>query len=54
MIPLVVLEEGSYEKDVLLYVNLGEPQMVGGKIIAFIIIYYIFEIDTLSYKCVIL
>lgn len=29
-IPLVILEEGSYEKDVLLYVNLGEPQMVGG------------------------
>lgn len=31
IIPLVILEEGSYEKDVLLYVNLGEPQMVGGK-----------------------
>lgn len=30
IIPLVILEEGSYEKDVLLYVNLGEPQMVGG------------------------
>lgn len=30
MIPLVVLEEGSYEKDVLIYVNLGVPQMVGG------------------------
>lgn len=30
-IPLVILEEGSYEKDVLLYVNIGEPQMVGGK-----------------------
>ncbi|GAB0087601.1 uncharacterized protein DMENIID0001_019290 [Sergentomyia squamirostris] len=29
MIPLMILEEGSYEKDVLLYVNLGEPQMVG-------------------------
>lgn len=27
------MEEGSYEKDVLLYVNLGEPQMVGGKYI---------------------
>ncbi|XP_055696022.1 sodium/calcium exchanger 1 isoform X2 [Lutzomyia longipalpis] len=32
MIPLVVLEEGSYEKDVLLYVNLGEPQMVGDEL----------------------
>lgn len=32
-IPLIILEEGSYEKDVLFYVNLGEPQMVGGKII---------------------
>lgn len=30
MIPLVVMEEGSYEKDVLLYINLGVPQMVGG------------------------
>lgn len=30
-IPLVILEEGSYEKDVLLYVNIGEPHMVGGK-----------------------
>lgn len=29
-IPLIILEEGSYEKDVLFYVNLGEPQMVGG------------------------
>ncbi|CAO1425502.1 unnamed protein product [Diamesa serratosioi] len=29
-IPLVILEEGSYEKDVLLYVNLGPPQMIGG------------------------
>lgn len=34
IIPLVILEEGSYEKDVLFYVNLGEPQMVGGKIFA--------------------
>ncbi|XP_059610533.1 sodium/calcium exchanger 1 [Phlebotomus argentipes] len=32
MIPLVILEEGSYEKDVLLYVNLGEPQMVGDEL----------------------
>ena len=31
VIPLVILEEGSYEKDVLFYVNIGEPQMVGGK-----------------------
>lgn len=31
VIPLVILEEGSYEKDVLLYVNIGEPNMVGGK-----------------------
>lgn len=31
IIPLVILEEGSYEKDVLFYVNIGEPQMVGGK-----------------------
>lgn len=30
MIPLIVLEEGSYEKDVLVYINLGVPQMVGG------------------------
>lgn len=30
------MEEGSYEKDVLLYVNIGEPQMVGGKLICFI------------------
>lgn len=30
-IPLIILEEGSYEKDVLFYVNLGEPEMVGGK-----------------------
>lgn len=29
-IPLIIIEEGSYEKDVLLYANLGEPQMVGG------------------------
>ncbi|KAL1401143.1 hypothetical protein pipiens_006844 [Culex pipiens pipiens] len=28
-IQLVIIEEGSYEKDVLLYVNLGEPQQVG-------------------------
>ncbi|CRL05215.1 CLUMA_CG018329, isoform A [Clunio marinus] len=28
-IPLVILEEGSYEKDVLFYVNIGEPQMIG-------------------------
>ncbi|XP_055697182.1 sodium/calcium exchanger 1 isoform X3 [Phlebotomus papatasi] len=33
MIPLVILEEGSYEKDVLLYVNLGEPQMVGASMV---------------------
>lgn len=32
-IPLVILEEGSYEKDVLFYVNLGEPQMVGGNVL---------------------
>lgn len=25
------MEEGSYEKDVLFYVNLGEPEMIGGK-----------------------
>lgn len=31
IIPLVILEEGSYEKDVLFYVNIGEPQMIGGK-----------------------
>ncbi|KAG5669770.1 hypothetical protein PVAND_000064 [Polypedilum vanderplanki] len=30
-IPLVILEEGSYEKDVLFYVNLGEPQMIGAQ-----------------------
>lgn len=34
-IPLVILEEGSYEKDVLFYVNLGEPQMVGGKVLSY-------------------
>ena len=28
---MVVLEEGSYEKDVLMYINLGVPQMVGGR-----------------------
>ncbi|EDS26143.1 conserved hypothetical protein [Culex quinquefasciatus] len=28
-VQLVIIEEGSYEKDVLLYVNLGEPQQVG-------------------------
>lgn len=32
-IPLVIIEEGSYEKDVLFYVNLGEPQMVGGNVL---------------------
>ncbi|XP_070493895.1 sodium/calcium exchanger Calx isoform X2 [Chironomus tepperi] len=31
VIPLVILEEGSYEKDVLFYVNIGEPQMVGAQ-----------------------
>lgn len=36
MIPLVILEEGSYEKDVLFYVNLGEPQMVGGNVLKLI------------------
>lgn len=35
-IPLVILEEGSYEKDVLFYVNLGEPQMVGGNVLKLI------------------
>lgn len=35
VIQLTILEEGSYEKDVLLYVNIGEPQMVGGKLICF-------------------
>lgn len=30
-IPLIILEEGSYEKDVLFYVNIGEPTMIGGK-----------------------
>lgn len=34
MIQLVIVEEGSYEKDVLLYVNLGELQMVEGKLIS--------------------
>lgn len=29
-IDVVILEEGSYEKDVLFYVNLGEPQVSGG------------------------
>uniref|UniRef100_A0A1Q3FVJ1 Putative ca2+/na+ exchanger ncx1 n=1 Tax=Culex tarsalis TaxID=7177 RepID=A0A1Q3FVJ1_CULTA len=29
-IQLVIIEEGSYEKDVLLYVNIGEPAQVGG------------------------
>lgn len=29
-IPLNIIEEDSYEKDVLFYVNLGDPQMVGG------------------------
>ncbi|XP_035894725.1 sodium/calcium exchanger 3 isoform X1 [Anopheles stephensi] len=29
VIQLVIIEEGSYEKDVLLYVNLGEPQQIG-------------------------
>ncbi|XP_055590446.1 sodium/calcium exchanger 3-like [Uranotaenia lowii] len=28
-IQLVIIEEGSYEKDVLLYVNIGEPLQVG-------------------------
>lgn len=28
-IQLVIIEEGSYEKDVLFYVNLGEPQQIG-------------------------
>ncbi|XP_077285688.1 sodium/calcium exchanger 3 isoform X2 [Arctopsyche grandis] len=28
-IPLRIIEEDSYEKDVLFYVNLGDPQMVG-------------------------
>jgi hypothetical protein len=31
-IPLTIIEEDSYEKDVLFYVQLGEPQMSGGKI----------------------
>ncbi|XP_055545055.1 sodium/calcium exchanger 1 isoform X2 [Wyeomyia smithii] len=29
-IQLGIIEEGSYEKDVLFYVNLGEPQQIGG------------------------
>ncbi|KAJ6637039.1 Sodium/calcium exchanger 1 [Pseudolycoriella hygida] len=32
VIQLTILEEGSYEKDVLLYVNIGEPQMVGDEL----------------------
>uniref|UniRef100_A0AAG5CWT8 Calx-beta domain-containing protein n=2 Tax=Anopheles atroparvus TaxID=41427 RepID=A0AAG5CWT8_ANOAO len=30
VISLFITEEGSYEKDVLFYVNLGEPQQIGG------------------------
>ncbi|KAL4706047.1 hypothetical protein ACJJTC_013514 [Scirpophaga incertulas] len=29
-IPLHIIEEDSYEKDVLFYVNLGEPELLGG------------------------
>lgn len=34
----MVVEEGSYEKDVSLYVQLGEPRLVGGKLIFFIFV----------------
>lgn len=47
-IPLVILEEGSYEKDVLLYVNLGEPQMVGGNILFSLMIHHQFIIEKIS------
>lgn len=40
---MVILEEGSYEKDVLFYVNLGEPQMVGGKVLLYFGIFYFFS-----------
>lgn len=30
-IPLHIIEEDSYEKDVLFYVNLGDPELLGGK-----------------------
>lgn len=43
MIPLAVLEEGSYEKDVIMYINLGVPQMVGG------MCWFIYVIS--SYSC---
>ncbi|XP_058460074.1 sodium/calcium exchanger 1 isoform X2 [Malaya genurostris] len=32
VIQLIIVEEGSYEKDVLFYVNIGEPQQIGGLI----------------------
>lgn len=31
VIPLSIVEEDSYEKDALFYVELGEPQLQGGE-----------------------
>ena len=31
-IPLQILEEDSYEKDVLLYLEIGEPYQLGGEV----------------------
>lgn len=49
-IPLIIIEEGSYEKDVLFYVNLGEPQMVGGKISIYISIVYTNTFPIYTYR----
>lgn len=35
VIPIYITEEDSYEKDVLFYVQLGEPRMLGGRILSF-------------------
>ena len=37
VIPIYITEEDSYEKDVLFYVQLGEPKMLGGRILSFYI-----------------
>lgn len=42
LITLTIIEEDSYEKDVLFYVQLGEPQMSGGKKFSSFFVVYVF------------
>jgi hypothetical protein len=39
MIPLAIIDEESYEKSLIMYVNIGEPRHIAGKIDFFYLIF---------------